>query len=37
MEKIYKKLYKGMIDEDLKLLNEVLDDDFILIHMTGFK
>ena len=31
----YKKMYEGMIAKDEKILNEVLDDRFVLVHMTG--
>ena len=37
VENIYKLLYKGMIDKDAVLLNEILDGDFCLIHMTRLK
>ena len=28
-------MYEGMISKDEKVLNEVLDDSFVLVHMTG--
>lgn len=34
---VYKKMYEGMIKKDEKILDEVLDDSFVLVHMTGMK
>ena len=33
----YQLLYRGMIQKDSMLLAEVLDDSFILLHMTGMR
>ena len=33
----YKKMYEGMIAKDEKILDEILDDSFVLVHMTGMK
>lgn len=33
----YKTMYVGMIEKDAKVLREVLDDSFILVHMTGMR
>ena len=33
----YKKMYEGMIAKDEGILNEVLDDSFVLVHMTGMR
>ncbi len=33
----YKKMYEGMIKKDEKILDEVLDDSFVLVHMTGMR
>ena len=33
----YKKMYEGMITKDEKILNEVLDESFVLVHMTGMR
>ena len=33
----YKKMYEGMIVKDEKILDEVLDDSFVLVHMTGMR
>lgn len=35
VEDCYCKLYCGMIEKDGLLLSEVLDNSFVLIHMTG--
>ena len=31
----YMRMYDGMISKDEKVLNDVLDDSFALVHMTG--
>ena len=31
----YKKMYDGMIAKDEELLCDVLDNSFVLVHMTG--
>ena len=33
----YIRMYDGMITKDEKILEEVLDDSFVLIHMTGMR
>lgn len=33
----YRQMYRGMIDKDRSILSEVLDDGFVLIHMTGMR
>jgi hypothetical protein len=33
----YRKMYDGMISKDMELLDEVLDESFVLIHMTGMR
>ena len=33
----YKKMYEGMSAKDEKILDEVLDDSFVLVHMTGMR
>ena len=35
LENAYKLLYRGMIEKNRGVLSEVLDGDFVLIHMTG--
>lgn len=32
---LYKQMYDGMIAKDAAVLREVLDDSFVLMHMTG--
>ena len=33
----YHRMYQGMIQKELLLLDETLDDSFVLIHMTGMR
>lgn len=33
----YKQMYDGMINKDEAVLSEVLDDSFVLVHMTGMR
>ena len=33
----YKKMYTAMIAKDADRLNEVLDEGFVLVHMTGMR
>ena len=33
----YKKMYDGMIAKDDAMLRDVLDDSFVLVHMTGMR
>ena len=33
----YIRMYEGMISKDEKVLNEVLGDSFVLVHMTGMR
>lgn len=37
IEEAYTRMYEGMINKDEKILREVLDDDFVLVHMTGLR
>ena len=37
IENSYKKMYQGMVDKDRNTLLEVLDDSFVLVHMTGMR
>ena len=32
---LYTRMYDGMVRKDAALLEEVLDDSFVLVHMTG--
>lgn len=33
----YQKMYRGMIDKDSHTLSEILDNSFVLVHMTGMR
>jgi hypothetical protein len=33
----YIQMYDGMISKDERILDEVLDDSFVLVHMTGMQ
>ncbi|MCH5185927.1 MAG: nuclear transport factor 2 family protein [Oscillospiraceae bacterium] len=33
----YKKLYNAMIEKDNSALSEILDESFVLVHMTGMR
>ena len=33
----YRQMYLGMIQKDRNVLSEVLDDSFVLVHMTGMR
>ena len=35
IENCYRQMYDGMLDKDRTILTEVLDDSFVLVHMTG--
>lgn len=35
IEDVYKKMYEGMVNKDEALLQDVLDDSYVLVHMTG--
>ena len=37
IENCYRQLYRGMIDKDRGALDEVLDETFVLAHMTGMR
>lgn len=37
IENSYKKMYQGMIDKDRNTLLEILDESFVLVHMTGMR
>ena len=36
-EHCYFAMYKGMVGKDRTLLSDVLDDSFVLVHMTGMR
>ena len=33
----YREMYRGMIDKERSVLDDVLDDSFVLVHMTGMR
>ncbi|MBD5499837.1 MAG: nuclear transport factor 2 family protein [Lachnospiraceae bacterium] len=33
----YHTMYRGMIEKDMELLEESLDESFVLVHMTGMR
>lgn len=37
LETLYEEMYRYMIEKDTINLSKILDDDFVLIHMTGMK
>ena len=37
LEACYRQMYLGMVEKDRGLLSEVLDDTFVLVHMTGMR
>ena len=37
IENCYRQMYKGMVEKDRSILSEVLDDSFVLVHMTGMR
>ena len=37
IENCYRQMYLGMIQKDRNVLSEVLDDSFVLVHMTGMR
>ena len=34
---VYREMYRAMIAKDIPALSAVLDDGFILVHMTGLR
>ena len=37
IENCYRQMYDGMLKKDRSILSEVLDDSFVLVHMTGMQ
>lgn len=37
IENRYRQMYCGMVEKDRGILTEVLDDSFVLVHMTGMR
>lgn len=36
VKEIYETFYRSMTQKDTKQLNQILSDDFYLVHMTGY-
>ena len=36
-KEIYNEMYQAMIAKDTEVLEQLLDEDFVLIHMTGMR
>ena len=37
IENCYREMYRGMVEKDRRILSEVLDESFVLVHMTGMR
>ena len=37
IETCYRQMYRGMVEKDRNVLDEVLDASFVLVHMTGMR
>ena len=37
IENCYRRMYRGMVDKNRGILSEVLEDSFVLVHMTGMR
>ncbi len=37
IEDVYREMYKHMINKDILQLSRLLDDSFVLVHMTGMR
>ena len=37
IESCYREMYRGMVEKDRRILSEVLDESFVLAHMTGMR
>lgn len=37
IQTLYKKMYEAMITKNSQILDEVLDENFVLVHMTGMR
>lgn len=37
IKKCYRQMYQAMTEKDLDSLSAVLDDSFVLVHMTGMR
>ena len=34
---VYREMYRAMIEKDIPALSQVLDESFVLVHMTGMR
>ena len=37
IQAVYREMYRAMINKDIPALSAVLDDSFVLVHMTGMR
>lgn len=37
LQNLYREMYQAMIRKDRSTLEEILDQDFVLVHMTGMR
>lgn len=37
LKNCYRQMYLGMVEKDRHILSEVLDESFVLVHMTGMR
>ena len=37
LKNCYRQMYLGMVEKDRRVLSDVLDNSFVLVHMTGMR
>ena len=37
IQAVYREMYRAMIEKDIPALSQVLDEFFVLVHMTGMR
>ena len=37
LKNCYRQMYSGMVEKDRSLLSDILDESFVLVHMTGMR
>ena len=37
LKNCYRQMYLGMVEKDRHILSEILDESFVLVHMTGMR
>ena len=37
LKNCYRQMYLGMVEKDRSLLSDILDESFVLVHMTGMR